>query len=222
MQSHFCTRRPRGSRGELGRCGERVLLDQRVAELCLEPVARSSCSLVHEVTDPLAQRLSWQRIVRDLAINLDGSRAHRTGPPPRYARTMSEIDFEQDVEDALASLPRELGDVISNVAIVVEEEPPPGLPLLGLYQGIPLTRRGTGYSGVPAGQDHDLPRPARAPLRRRPRKSASSDPARGAARGRAPFRDQRRAPRRARPLLTQRAGPAAPAPLRSLRGFPQA
>jgi predicted Zn-dependent protease with MMP-like domain len=59
-----------------------------------------------------------------------------------------EIDFEREVEDAVASLPRELRDVISNVAVVVEEEPPPGQPLLGLYQGIPLTRRGTGYSGV--------------------------------------------------------------------------
>jgi predicted Zn-dependent protease with MMP-like domain len=59
-----------------------------------------------------------------------------------------EIDFEREVEDAVASLPRELRDVISNVAIVVEMEPPPGQPLLGLYQGIPLTRRGSGYSGV--------------------------------------------------------------------------
>ena len=58
------------------------------------------------------------------------------------------IDFEQEVEGAVASLPRELRDEISNVAIVVEEEPPPGQPLLGLYQGIPLTRRTSGYSGV--------------------------------------------------------------------------
>jgi predicted Zn-dependent protease with MMP-like domain len=59
-----------------------------------------------------------------------------------------EIDFEREVEDAIASLPRELRDVISNVAIVVEGEPPAGQPLLGLYQGIPLTRRGSGYTGV--------------------------------------------------------------------------
>jgi predicted Zn-dependent protease with MMP-like domain len=59
-----------------------------------------------------------------------------------------ELDFEREVDEAVASLPRELQDVISNVAIVVEEEPPPGLPLLGLYQGIPLTRRGSGYAGV--------------------------------------------------------------------------
>ena len=31
---------------------------------------------------------------------------------------------------------------------MVEEEPPPGQNLLGLYQGIPLTRRGGGY-GAP-------------------------------------------------------------------------
>ena len=59
-----------------------------------------------------------------------------------------ELDFEQEVEDALASLPPDLREVVSNVAIVVEDEPPPGQPLLGLYQGIPLTRRGSGYTGV--------------------------------------------------------------------------
>ena len=31
---------------------------------------------------------------------------------------------------------------------VVEDEPPLGQPLLGLYQGVPLTRRGSGYSGA--------------------------------------------------------------------------
>jgi predicted Zn-dependent protease with MMP-like domain len=61
---------------------------------------------------------------------------------------MDELDFEAEVEEALASLPLELSGVVSNVAIVVEDEPPPGQPLLGLYEGIPLTRRGSGYSGV--------------------------------------------------------------------------
>ena len=32
--------------------------------------------------------------------------------------------------------------------VVIEDEAPPGQPLLGLYQGIPLTRRGTAYGGV--------------------------------------------------------------------------
>ena len=57
-------------------------------------------------------------------------------------------DFDQVVQDALDSLPRELRDRISNVEVVVEDEPPAGQPLLGLYQGVPLTRRGSGYSGA--------------------------------------------------------------------------
>jgi predicted Zn-dependent protease with MMP-like domain len=59
------------------------------------------------------------------------------------------VDFEQWVEEALASLPRELREYMSNVAIVLEDEPPPGQPLLGLYQGLPLTKRGSWYAGVP-------------------------------------------------------------------------
>ena len=57
-------------------------------------------------------------------------------------------DFEQVVQEALDSLPRELRDRISNVEIAVEDEPPLGQPLLGLYQGVPLTRRGSGYNGA--------------------------------------------------------------------------
>ena len=57
-------------------------------------------------------------------------------------------DFERVVQAALDSLPPELRGRLSNVGIVVEDEPPPGQPLLGLYQGIPLTRRGGGYSGA--------------------------------------------------------------------------
>jgi predicted Zn-dependent protease with MMP-like domain len=57
-------------------------------------------------------------------------------------------DFEQSIEDALDSLPADLREFMSNVAIVVEDEPPAGMPLLGLYQGFPLTSRGSGYAGV--------------------------------------------------------------------------
>jgi predicted Zn-dependent protease with MMP-like domain len=57
-------------------------------------------------------------------------------------------EFDQVVQDAVDSLPAELRDRISNVEIVVEDEPPAGQPLLGLYQGVPLTRRGSGYSGA--------------------------------------------------------------------------
>jgi predicted Zn-dependent protease with MMP-like domain len=37
---------------------------------------------------------------------------------------------------------------MSNVEIVVEDEPPDGQPLLGLYRGVPLPRRSSRYDGV--------------------------------------------------------------------------
>ena len=52
------------------------------------------------------------------------------------------------IQETLDSLPRDLRDQISNVEILVEDEPPPGQRLLGLYQGVPLTRRGINYSGA--------------------------------------------------------------------------
>jgi predicted Zn-dependent protease with MMP-like domain len=57
-------------------------------------------------------------------------------------------DFERAVRESLDALPGELRAEMSNVEVVVEQEPAEGRPLLGLYQGVPLTRRGTGYSGV--------------------------------------------------------------------------
>ena len=59
------------------------------------------------------------------------------------------MEFEQSIQDALDSLPADLAEQMSNVAVVVEDEPPPGQPLLGLYQGVPLTRRTSWYAGVP-------------------------------------------------------------------------
>ena len=58
-------------------------------------------------------------------------------------------EFEDAVEAAIDALPDELRTAMSNVAIVVEDEPPPGMPLLGLYEGIPLTQRTSGYVAVP-------------------------------------------------------------------------
>jgi predicted Zn-dependent protease with MMP-like domain len=55
--------------------------------------------------------------------------------------------FEQMVATALDSLPEELGEIMRNVAVLVEHGPGPR-GLLGLYQGIPLTSRTTGYAGV--------------------------------------------------------------------------
>lgn len=65
--------------------------------------------------------------------------------------------FEELVATALEELPPELAARISNVDIVVQDLPGPeahaarvgpGSILLGLYQGIPLTRRGWDYGGV--------------------------------------------------------------------------
>jgi predicted Zn-dependent protease with MMP-like domain len=55
--------------------------------------------------------------------------------------------FEQMVGEALDGLPEELGELMSNVAVTVDHEG--GRPgLLGLYQGVPLTRRAASYAGV--------------------------------------------------------------------------
>jgi predicted Zn-dependent protease with MMP-like domain len=56
-------------------------------------------------------------------------------------------DIERFVEEAVASIPSDLRGLISNVEIVVEDEPA-DQRLLGLYQGVPLTRRGVYYAGV--------------------------------------------------------------------------
>ncbi len=67
----------------------------------------------------------------------------RGGDPPAGTP-----DFERLIQDTVDSLPHDLRDRISNLEIVVEDEPPDGQPLLGLYQGIPLTRRTSNYSGA--------------------------------------------------------------------------
>ena len=56
--------------------------------------------------------------------------------------------FEEAIDDALSSLPADLRAAMSNVEIVVEDEPPDGQPLLGLYRGVPLPRRSSTYSGA--------------------------------------------------------------------------
>ena len=66
--------------------------------------------------------------------------------------------FEQLVAEALEGLPQEIKDGLENIDIIVADEPTPeqkrhgGLgrndTLLGLYEGIPLTKRTYGYSGV--------------------------------------------------------------------------
>ncbi|MCB0080950.1 MAG: metallopeptidase family protein [Caldilineaceae bacterium] len=67
--------------------------------------------------------------------------------------------FETLVAEALDSIPQALWDAIDNVTVSVEEWPRPdqlaaaGVPrgnlLLGLYEGVPLTRRSGGYGLLP-------------------------------------------------------------------------
>ena len=71
---------------------------------------------------------------------------------------MNRKEFEELVERALRKLPRGFKDKIKNVAVVVEDwaddetladvgiEPPD--TLYGLYRGIDLTRRDSGYGNV--------------------------------------------------------------------------
>jgi predicted Zn-dependent protease with MMP-like domain len=74
-------------------------------------------------------------------------------PSSDQAGALASVDVESDrfeeyAQDALDSLPADLRAQMSNVGIVVEDEPPHGQPLLGLYQGVPLTRRGSNYGAV--------------------------------------------------------------------------
>ena len=54
--------------------------------------------------------------------------------------------FEELVADALATIPERLRVEMENVAIIIDDQSPPG-PLFGLYEGVPLTERGA-YSGA--------------------------------------------------------------------------
>lgn len=56
--------------------------------------------------------------------------------------------FDQCVNDALDTIPDALLALIENCVILVEEFPPPGQHLFGVYEGIPLTERGANYAGV--------------------------------------------------------------------------
>jgi predicted Zn-dependent protease with MMP-like domain len=75
---------------------------------------------------------------------------------------MTRERFEEIVQKAFDSLPDQFRSNIENVHIVVEDYPPDELirrerygkhSLLGLYQGIPLTRRGTWYGASPTVPD---------------------------------------------------------------------
>jgi predicted Zn-dependent protease with MMP-like domain len=72
---------------------------------------------------------------------------------------ISDEEFQELVEEAVARIPKRFADHLDNVAFLVEDAPSNeqlaagGLlhgraTLLGLYQGVPLPRRNNGYNGV--------------------------------------------------------------------------
>jgi predicted Zn-dependent protease with MMP-like domain len=65
-----------------------------------------------------------------------------------YRGSVDEREFELCVQAAVDSLPAELRSRMSNVAVVIDDDAPAGSRLLGLYQGIPLTRRSSWYAGA--------------------------------------------------------------------------
>ncbi|MEJ0021402.1 MAG: metallopeptidase family protein [Candidatus Doudnabacteria bacterium] len=71
---------------------------------------------------------------------------------------MNDEEFEQLVNDGIEAIPQKFLDLLNNVAIVIEQEPNPeqiqkhnlvhGRTLLGLYEGVPQSRRGANYTAV--------------------------------------------------------------------------
>lgn len=58
--------------------------------------------------------------------------------------------FQELVADAVDAMPEWVRRSLDNVEILVDDEPPLGesTNTMGLYVGIPLTKRGSDYSGV--------------------------------------------------------------------------
>ena len=102
---------------------------------------------------PSTRPVRRRRMRRPIIVSSPSGRSLR----PRCG-TMAMVDgrlgpdlgdpFEEAIDDALNSLPAQLRAAMNNVEIVVEDEPPDGRPLLGLYRGVPLPRRTSSYSGV--------------------------------------------------------------------------
>jgi predicted Zn-dependent protease with MMP-like domain len=58
--------------------------------------------------------------------------------------------FEALVEDALDQIPPDIADMVRNVVVLVEDEPPADEPdLLGVYDGVALTERTADHGGLP-------------------------------------------------------------------------
>ncbi len=82
----------------------------------------------------------------------------RRNQPRREAEKMTRERFTRLVEEAVREIPRRFRTAMTNVAVVVEDEPSADLleemeveagdTLFGLYQGTPLTERSWGYGNT--------------------------------------------------------------------------
>lgn len=69
---------------------------------------------------------------------------------------VKERDFDELVERALEGVPPELSELLENVVIIVDDWPDERTlaggeddTLYGLYEGVPITERGSDYYGLP-------------------------------------------------------------------------
>jgi len=71
--------------------------------------------------------------------------------------TLTDEQFDALITRAMDELPQEYIRGLNNVAIVMADDPTPeqvqkmklqGKLLLGLYEGVPITQRGSGWSGM--------------------------------------------------------------------------
>ena len=61
---------------------------------------------------------------------------------------LGQAAFEELVGQALDQIPPGLADLMDNVVILIEDQAPQDPHLLGLYEGVPLTERGSSYVGL--------------------------------------------------------------------------
>ena len=84
----------------------------------------------------------WTRVSVRATERPRRSGSTRPAWPGNAGSGVIEVDaarFEEIVADALDGIPEELGRLVENVVVFVEDERRPNL--LGLYEGVPLTRR---------------------------------------------------------------------------------
>lgn len=88
-------------------------------------------------------------------IEFGGYPGLKSGPAISKGQTMDRKRFEWLVAKALEALPEEFVARLENITVVVEDQPTPrqlvkarlkrGQTLFGLYEGVPLTKRGAHY-----------------------------------------------------------------------------